>query len=102
METDPEFIHKLQDQAMEMQLQAYFIRMAGSVEVAMKHAYEARRLGHCPRSTSRPYYKCINGAIAFTRMVLRMADKRDDPWIPEIRERLLENLEELFDLQELG
>ena len=74
----------------------------GSVPVAVRHAYEAWRLGHCPRRQEQPWYRCLNGAMALIRMYGRMADRLGTSGSFECPEALDGWYEELLDLQEMG
>ena len=70
--------------------------------IAVMHAWQARHLGHCPFNPSRPKYRYCQGAISFVRMALRMCDDISPPAAVPLRDKLLADLESLYDLQELG
>lgn len=45
----------------------------GSVPMAVRHTYEAREMGRCPRNPKKPWHRCLQGTLAFIRMHSTMA-----------------------------
>ena len=73
-----------------------------SVPTAVHHAYEARRLGHCPRRPELPWWRCLGGAMALIRMYRRMAEQLRTYGSSECLEALDSWYEKSLDLQELN
>jgi hypothetical protein len=69
-----------------------------SVPVAVQHVYSAKDMGH----SARPWYRCLQGTLAFIRMHSTMAERLGTPYAIDLLPELNQWYQQLLDLQEMS